>query len=406
MSSLKVLRHLTASLLVAGALLCLVAGVRAAEEKPAPKKAPQVEVVFCLDTTGSMGGLIEGAKQKIWAICNQIANGKPTPDLKVGLVAYRDRGDDYITKVFELSDDLDTIHGEIKKFNAAGGGDHPESVNQAVHDAVHKIKWSEDKKTLRIIFLVGDAPPHMDYKDDVKYPETCKLAVGKDIIINTIQCGTHAETKKYWQEICRLAEGSFVQIDQGGGPVVSIATPFDKDLAKINGDLNRTTLVYGSRSLQAAGEAKKAVNATLAPGVAADRAAYFGYGAGGAGMMGGYGGGFAAGPSYDLLVNIKAKKVKLEELKKEELPPELQKLSLKDQKAHLEKLDKERQELLQKAADLAKKRTAYIAKKQAEGKKKGARDAFDSQVLDVLQRQARRVDLRYEAPRAPAPRKE
>src|SRR4051812_47335548 len=90
--------------------------VRPAESAPAPGagKKPKVEVVFCLDTTGSMGGLIDGAKAKIWAICNQIAGGKPTPDLRVGLVAYRDKGDDYVTKVFDLTDDLDRVHGELK----------------------------------------------------------------------------------------------------------------------------------------------------------------------------------------------------------------------------------------------------------------------------------------------------
>ena len=62
----------------------------AADPAPLKKKAPQIEVVFCLDTTGSMGGLIEAAKQKIWSISNQIANGKPTPELKIGLVAFRD----------------------------------------------------------------------------------------------------------------------------------------------------------------------------------------------------------------------------------------------------------------------------------------------------------------------------
>src|SRR6202011_4757787 len=92
--------------------------VRAAEDKPAAKKAPQVEVVFCLDTTGSMGGLIEAAKQKIWAISNEIASGKPTPRLKIGLVAFRDRGDQYITKVTALTDDLDAIHGQLKEFKA------------------------------------------------------------------------------------------------------------------------------------------------------------------------------------------------------------------------------------------------------------------------------------------------
>src|SRR5438034_11513103 len=117
-------------LTAAGAMFGCVLPAQAA---PVPvAKKPKVEVVFCLDTTGSMGGLIEGAKQKIWAISNQIANGKPIPELKIGLVAYRDRGDAYITKVFEPSDDLDAIHGHLKGFQAQGGGDAPESVNQAL----------------------------------------------------------------------------------------------------------------------------------------------------------------------------------------------------------------------------------------------------------------------------------
>src|SRR3954467_1565146 len=154
-----------------------------ADEKKAPTTKPKVEVVFCLDTTGSMGGLIDGAKAKIWSISNQIASGKPTPDLKIGLVAYRDKTDAYVTKVFDLSDDLDAIHGHLKSFQAQGGGDGPESVNQALADAVHKIKWSTDKKSLRIIFLVGDAPPHMDYRDDVKYSDTCQKAATRGILI-------------------------------------------------------------------------------------------------------------------------------------------------------------------------------------------------------------------------------
>src|SRR5213595_1223853 len=187
------------SLLAAGALAAVPL---AAEEKKAEKAAkPQVEVVFCLDTTGSMGGLIDAAKQKIWSISNQIASGKPTPELKIGLVAFRDKGDAYITKVYDLSDDLDAVHANLKTFQAQGGGDTPEHVNQALFEAVHKIKWSTDKKTLRIIFLVGDAPPHMDYTDDVKYPVTCKAAVEKGIIINTVQCGNDPDCTKIWKDI-------------------------------------------------------------------------------------------------------------------------------------------------------------------------------------------------------------
>jgi Mg-chelatase subunit ChlD len=371
-------------ILMAGLVLAGAAGFARADAPAQAKKEkqPQVEVVFCLDTTGSMGGLIDAAKQKIWAICNQIVSGKPTPRVKIGLVAYRDRGDEYVTKVFDLTEDLDAMHGQLMSFRAAGGGDFPESVNQALHDAVTKIKWSTDKKTLKIIFLVGDAPPHMDYPDDVKYPETCKLACTKDIIINTIQCGNHPQTKAEWEKICRLAEGSYVQIDARGGPVVTVATPFDADLGKINSELARSTLAYGKRELREEGAKKAKAAAGLAPAAAAERA--------------GFAGRSGKAASYDLLDSIKDGKVKLDDLKKDELPDELQKLTPTERKAYLEKLDKTRQELFKKAADLNKRRGEFIAKKLAEDTKSRARDSFDNQVLRVIQRQATRVNIRYE----------
>src|SRR5207248_8485728 len=91
-----------------------------AQQKAVP---PRIEVVFVLDTTGSMGGLIDAAKQKIWSISNQIATGTPTPHLRIGLVAFRDRGDDYVTKIQDLTDDLDAVHSNLMSFQAAGGGD-------------------------------------------------------------------------------------------------------------------------------------------------------------------------------------------------------------------------------------------------------------------------------------------
>src|SRR5262249_28179687 len=142
-------------------------------------------------------------------------------------------------------------------------------------DSVNKVKWSTDNQTLRIIFLVGDAPPHMDYKDDVKYPDTCKKACEKGIIINTIQCGTDAECTKYWKDICLRAEGSYVAIAQGGG-VVAVATPFDARLAEINGELARSTVVFG-RGEKKEADLKKVAEATALPApAAADRAGFSG----------------------------------------------------------------------------------------------------------------------------------
>ena len=194
-----------------------------AKTAAANETKPRIEVCFVLDTTGSMGGLIEGAKQKIWSIANEMISTKPTPELKLGLIGYRDRGDEYVVKSFQLTDDIDSIYGHLRDFKAEGGGDEPESVNEALAEAIEKMPWSQDRKVLKIIFLVGDAPPHLDYADGPKYPELCRIAAKKDLIINTVQCGNIAETTPIWKEIAKLSEGSYAAIAQSGGVAV-IAT--------------------------------------------------------------------------------------------------------------------------------------------------------------------------------------
>jgi Mg-chelatase subunit ChlD len=420
--------------------VALAANACAEPEKIKDKK-PNVEVVFCVDTTGSMSGLIEGAKQKIWSISNQIVAGKPAPNLKVGLLAYRDRGDTYVTRLTELTDDLDAIYSNIKEYKAEGGGDTPESVNQALNEAVTRFKWSDDKETLRIIFLVGDAPPHMDYKDDIKYPETCKLAEQKGIVINTVQCGGEVECARVWQDIANKAGGGYVQIAQDGA-TVRVLTPYDKRLADINAELENTTLVYGSKEKQQkdqafrlkaldgakpepakpgdpkdaapvvkvdppkASEAKPGtvvpiggggfgggrpgapgipggaagVGAATAPAMAADRAAFNA----GRGIIN----------SYDLLSDIKSGKVKLESLKDEELPEELRKLPKEKRQAYLDDIEKKREKLREEARDLAKKRDEFSKKKlEEEGKK--AKEGFDQKVEELLKKQAKKTGIDY-----------
>ena len=257
-----------------------------AETKPVPKTKPhdskspvlkttkpQIEVCFVLDTTGSMSGLIEGAKQKIWSIANEMISAKPTPEIKFGLVGYRDRGDEYVTKVFNLTDDIDGIYAHLQSFKAAGGGDTPESVNEALDDAVRKMTWSTNRNVLKIIFLVGDAPPHMDYANGPKYPDLCKDAMKRDLIINTIQCGTMGETTPIWKEIAQLSEGSYAAIGQTGN-MIAIATPVDKELAELNRKIGATLIAYGDESGRRLALSKQVASEAAAPAVVADRLSY------------------------------------------------------------------------------------------------------------------------------------
>lgn len=130
----------------------------------APKR---IEIAFVLDTTGSMGDLIDGAKRKIWAVADEVRKQHPNAEIRIGLVGYRDRGDVYVTDKWDLSTDISAVYGKLLEYRAQGGGDWPESVNEALAVAVNKLAWTEGKDTRRLIFLVGDAPPHMEDRKSV-----------------------------------------------------------------------------------------------------------------------------------------------------------------------------------------------------------------------------------------------
>ncbi|HUR99213.1 MAG TPA: VWA domain-containing protein, partial [Pyrinomonadaceae bacterium] len=99
----------------------------ASKPKPVIDNRDTLEMVFVLDTTGSMGGLIDGAKQRIWGIINDVMQKPSKPRVRVGLVAYRDNGDEYVTKLLPITEDLDKVYTTLMDYRADGGGDTPEN---------------------------------------------------------------------------------------------------------------------------------------------------------------------------------------------------------------------------------------------------------------------------------------
>jgi hypothetical protein len=338
---------------------------------------PRVEVVFCLDTTGSMGGLIEGAKQKIWSISNKIVQGNPAPDLYIGLVGYRDYGDQYVTRLYALDDDLDRVYENLMSLQADGGGDTPEHVNRALHDAVNSMSWSRDDATLKLIFLVGDCPPHMDYDDGYHYREACREAVVNDIIVNTIQCGDYHETSKFWRSIARLGEGEYAAIAQEGG-MSFIETPYDEELSRMNMLLEETVVPFGSADKRRVYADRKEKVASMEAPAAAERAAYKSAGA----DMG----------NYDLIDALKEGRVALAELKDRDLPSEMRGMTTKEKRRYLQGIEREREALMAQIAELAGKRSTYIAEQLADT---GEEDSFDEVVQRVIEEQASDKGITY-----------
>ena len=368
--------------IITGLMSLLIASSAFTAESPNENKKPRIEVCFVLDTTGSMGGLIDGAKQKIWSIANEMISAKPTPELKLGLIGYRDKGDEYVLKTFNLTDDIDAIYGHLREFKADGGGDGPESVNEALSEAIHKMPWSNDKKVLKIVFLVGDAPPHMDYPNGPKYPDLCREAAAKDLIINTVQCGDMAETKPIWQEIAKLSEGSYVAIGQTGNMTV-VSTPVDKELQKLNERISATVIPDGDATIQQEVHSKTALAAAAPAAAIADRLSYnskMGRGIQGRG---------------DLIDALSNDEVKFESIDSRQLPADWQKLEKDELQRRVEKNRSDRADLQKKVIALSKEREEYIAAENKRLAAEGKGDAFDAKVAETLRNQAAKKGITY-----------
>jgi Mg-chelatase subunit ChlD len=376
---------MTSRFIAAGFLAVLATAAARGEQaedaaQDAPK--PRIEVCFVLDTTGSMAGLIEGAKEKIWSIANEMIAAKPTPELELALIGYRDRGDEYVTTITDLTADIDTVHARLMEFTADGGGDVEESVNQALHEAVTKISWSDDRDVLKIVFLAGDAPPHMDYDQDVRYPDVCQAAVTKDLVINAVQCGQDKRTAAVWQEIARLAEGKYIPLMQTGG-MVRIPAPQDDEIAALNHEIGSTLIGYGEASTRRGVYAKQAAAEAAAPAAAADRLSY--NAATGRAVQGG----------GELIDALDRGQVTLEKLEASELPEELRGLDAEQLAAVVEAKRAKRKEIQARLESLLEQRNAFVVAERQRLAAEGTGDSFDEEVSRTVREQAASKGIAY-----------
>ncbi|MGY6274272.1 vWA domain-containing protein [Methylomonas sp. MgM2] len=358
-----------------------------ASQQPAGSQRSKVGVVFVLDTTGSMSGLIQAAKEKHLVDCYHDGFGATCPGIRMVLVAYRDRGDAYVTKVIDLSSDLDSVYAALMEFEASGGGDGPESVNQALREAVENIQWRQDGQVYKTVFLVGDAPPHSDYQDEMQYPQFLQNAIRQCIAVNTVQCGQQRETRQTWQQIAALGKGEYFQVDQAGS-AVAIASPFDKRLAELSEKLDKTRLYYGSDEEKAEKRRKQAATEKLhAEGAVesrARRAAFNASASGKANLIG----------DSEPVDDVASGRVDLDTLEQKALPATMQAMSPDEQKILINETARQRQVLQQEITALSGKRDSYLKQKVKEIG--GAKGSLDQKLYSAVRKQAAKKGLLYE----------
>jgi hypothetical protein len=176
-----------------------------------------VDLAFILDTTGSMGEEITAVKATIQKVATALAQRDVT--LRIGLVEYKDRTDSFVTRVYDMTTDVAHFRNDVARLSAAGGGDYPESVNEGLHVGLTRLEWSGDA-VLKLAFLIGDAPPHLDYQDDADYAEEMKGAAHRGIQVFTVAAsGMDALGQIVWRQIAQYTGATNLFVLRGGaGP--------------------------------------------------------------------------------------------------------------------------------------------------------------------------------------------
>ncbi len=382
------MRH--AKVIVAVMLMTgLVAAATAmAEDKAgapaAPKAARQrhVDLVICLDTSGSMSGLIESAKKKLWAVVNELATAQPKPKLRVGLYHYGNDGlnkeDGWVKQLCPLTDDLDDVYGKLFALRTNGG---TELVARVVRAATNELDWNTDKGTLRMIFVAGNEPATQDKTYGLQ--ATCKAAATKGIIVNTIHCGNEQTGRNTgWADAARWADGRYAAIDQNRGTVV-VNTPYDKRLSELSVQLNSTYINYGADGL------KRKTNQVMQDKNAASLG-----GSAAASRAMSKGSSLYSNAVWDLVDAAKEKKVDITKLKDEELPKEMKGMTVEQRKAFIAKQAARRAEIQKQIAELGKKRQAHI-KKEMESKGLDESSSFDAALRSAVREQAQQKNFKF-----------
>ncbi len=210
-------------------------------------KTPVVQIALLLDTSNSMDGLINQAKGQLWKIVNEFINAKQNgqrPELQVALYEYGkatlSASGGYIRQIQPFTTDLDKLSEELFALKTNGGDEY---CGWVIREAVRNLGWSKSSDDYKAIFIAGNEP---FTQGPVKFQDSCKEAITRGILVNTIHCGDEQTgSSTGWRDGALLAEGRFMFIDQDRA-VVHFKAPQDEEISRLGVELNKTYIGYGA----------------------------------------------------------------------------------------------------------------------------------------------------------------
>lgn len=384
----------TQSILIATALsACLAIAKEAQPPTPVAEIAkvettaadtPLVQIAVLLDTSSSMSGLIEQAKTQLWKLVNEFITAKQdgkTPVVQVALYEYGKSSlraeENWIRQIQPLTRDLDKVSEELFALTTNGGDEYCGAV---IERATKDLAWDANSKVYKAIFIAGNEPFNQGPIDSKK---SCQNAIAKGIIVNTIHCGSESQgIAEHWNQGALLADGKYLVIDQNQA-IVHIEAPQDKEIVKLNEELNKTYINYGKEApmakarqlAQDSNAAAKAESGAQVQRIVSKASANY------------------CNTGWDLVDACKQKDFDITKIKDADLPEEMKKMSVEERKTYLEKKMAEREGIQKQVLALNKDREAYVATQRKESAKT---DTLDTAMTKALRSQAEKKGIAWE----------
>lgn len=359
-------------------------GQAEASERYKPARQQQsVDLVIALDVSGSMDGLIDSAKQRLWDIVNELAQANPQPDLRMAILTYGNPSygeqSGYVRIDMPFTRDLDAINRTLFSFGTNGGDEY---VSRVVHRSVTDLNWTEDSDALKILFIAGNEAANQDPAISVEL--ATELATNSGIVVNTIYCGDEDDNiVASWREFSSLTNGLFASISQNASAVANIETPMDVELARLNNELNATYVPFGKDGDQyKANQVAQDENAAVMsmPSVVSRTVAKVS--------------GLYKNSEWDLLDALDSG-VELEEMDVADLPEPMQSLNEEERKVFVGELSDKRESVTAEIAELGKQRQNYITEERAR-LSADAESGLDDAILNGVRELAERKGFEFD----------
>lgn len=341
------------------------------DPRPEEPRRP-IDLVICLDTSASMTQLINSARAKLWDVVNELAEARPTPYLRVGLLTYGSPGvstdaHGWVVRHTNLTTDLDTVYAKMMALSTNGGA---EFVGWVLNDALNAMSWSRDPHALKMIFVAGnESADQCSSRFNFRY--VAEDARSRGILINSIYAGLRQQgINEHWDQVALHGGGCYTAINMHAG-TIQIPTPQDKILIDLNVELNATYLPYGPAGQKGkTNQTRQDANAaslgdqSVGSRIVAKASKLYN------------------NAHWDLIDAEEQEGLDVAEVKKENLPAEMRDMTVKQRRSYVERTKRTRKVVRERIKEISSQRERYLrtARRSAGPRGTGLDDAMKKTV--------------------------